>query len=366
MGTRSYKLARLLDTDDTNPAPLRIWIGAHEDVDTYNRSERLALNPIARAHLDRRGDRSWRQDRYGTILDQYEVAEVAQAEVAVLPRVVERTGRAELHSMIATAERHGLRTLVFGSHDLEPILSHSSAILMHAGPTRGRQPTASVLGLPYFLSDRAHEFEARPDGERPSVAFCGQGTSRTGVDALQTASRAVHLLRNRIRPCVVAPPLQGHLKLRSAALDHLHEHPGVDERFVIRDRYRAGVSTETERERTQAEFDENLRSATYALSVRGIGNFSARFYEALSFGRVPLFVDTDCVLPFEDQIDWRSRTVWADALNVSSIGDLLVRSHPEVMADPGRSAEALRSLWEEWLSRDGFFRQLVPVLRSML
>ena len=69
------------------------------------------------------------------------------------------------------------------------------------------------------------------------------------------------------------------------------------------------------------KFDDNLRSATYALCIRGAGNFSARFYEALSFGRVPLFVDTRCVLPLEDDIDWRHHCVWVDRSDVGRIGD---------------------------------------------
>lgn len=135
---------------------------------------------------------------------------------------------------------------------------------------------------------------------------------------------------------------------------------------MIRDQYRAGASSDADRERTQSEFDDNLRSSTYALCVRGTGNFSARFYEALSFGRVPLFVNTNCVLPLEDLIDWRSRSVWIEANDVDKIGDRLVRAHPEVLNDPDRSAAELRRLWVSHLTSDGFFSHLPGVIRSLL
>lgn len=42
-------------------------------------------------------------------------------------------------------------------------------------------------------------------------------------------------------------------------------------------------------------------------------------------------------MPFEDKIDWRSRTVWLDHTEVDSIGDRLMSAHPEVLVDPERS-----------------------------
>ena len=135
---------------------------------------------------------------------------------------------------------------------------------------------------------------------------------------------------------------------------------------MVRDRYRAGSTTDTDRDRTQAEFDDNLRSATYALCVRGTGNFSARFCEALSFGRVPLFVDTDCLLPFDEEIDWRAHTVWIDQTEVADIGPRLMEVHAGVLADPARSPQAQRDLWSGWLTQDGYFRHLVATLRTLL
>ena len=164
----------------------------------------------------------------------------------------------------------------------------------------------------------------------------------------------------------MAPPLRGHVGLRSRSLRRLAADPRVDDRFIIRDRYRAGAADEATRARTGEEFDANLRSATYALCVRGTGNFSARFYEALSLGRVPLFVDTRCVLPFEDEIDWWAHTVWLDRSEVDAIGDRLVDAHPHVLADPARRPDVLRRLWEERLTQEGFHSHLPGAVRALL
>lgn len=46
----------------------------------------------------------------------------------------------------------------------------------------------------------------------------------------------------------------------------------------------------------------DIQNADFILSVKGDGSFFCRFYEALSLGRIPFFIDTDCILPFENMI----------------------------------------------------------------
>ena len=52
-------------------------------------------------------------------------------------------------------------------------------------------------------------------------------------------------------------------------------------------------------------FNENLKNSEFTFCPRGNGNFSIRFYEALSSGRIPVLIKTDNELPFEKYIDWK-------------------------------------------------------------
>lgn len=349
---------------DAGADPLRVWAGDLSGLDVTARSARLALSPIVRAHLDHRLDPERRALRYGSLLTHYRLTDLADAEVALLPVELGSASPDDVRTRLAAAERHGLRTLVFANGDLEPLLPSASMILLHAGPTRGAQPSATSIAVPYFFTDRWSGAD-RADPEPPTVAFCGQGTSGRGAALGLTARRAVLAARQRRSPDVVTPPIRGHIGLRAQALRALQNDPRIDDRFVIRDRYRAGAVTDDERARTQREFDDNLRSATYALCVRGTGNFSARFYEALSFGRIPLFVDTGCVLPFEDEIDWRRRCVWIDESEVDDIADILVADHGVNRHAPDRTEASLRRLWEERLTQHGFFAHIVTTLRHL-
>ncbi len=221
-------------------SPLRLWAGEALGVDMTDRRQRLGLNPVVRAHLDRRHAEASRAERYGSLLTCFRVVpDLSDAEVAVVAPVVGRSLPDGIRGQIAAAESHGLRTLVFGSHDLEPIMPSASVILLHPGPTRGAQPHADVLALPYLFADRSHGVPTRTEAPRPTVAFCGQGRSRPLPAAGHASRRAGALALNRLRRRTVTAPIRGHVSLRAAALRHLAGHPEVDDHFVIRDRYRA-------------------------------------------------------------------------------------------------------------------------------
>jgi len=63
------------------------------------------------------------------------------------------------------------------------------------------------------------------------------------------------------------------------------------------------------------EFIHGLSNAEFICCPRGVGNFSIRFYETLSAGRIPVFVNTDMILPFEDEINWTKLGVIAPTVD---------------------------------------------------
>jgi hypothetical protein len=56
-----------------------------------------------------------------------------------------------------------------------------------------------------------------------------------------------------------------------------------------------------------------MRDSEFVFCPRGTGNFSIRFYETLYYGRIPIIIDTDIVLPFSDLINWDEIIVIGDS-----------------------------------------------------
>ena len=113
----------------------------------------------------------------------------------------------------------------------------------------------------------------------------------------------------------------------------------------------------------QSTFMRNMVDSDYILCTRGFGNYSFRLYEALSCGRIPVFVDTDCLLPFPENPLWQSATQWIEEADVRSIGERILRRH---LATPPRTFVewqlTARRLWDECLSPLAFFRRLAATV----
>ena len=100
-----------------------------------------------------------------------------------------------------------------------------------------------------------------------------------------------------------------------------------------------------------------MLTSPYSLCVRGAGNYSARFYEALAMGRIPVLVNTDCILPLDDKINWKQHCIWVENNNLDSMIEKIDNFHRKVSEDEFRSLQNLnRQLWKEKLTYDGFYK----------
>ena len=137
-------------------------------------------------------------------------------------------------------------------------------------------------------------------------------------------------------------------------------------RFIVRDQFafnqwgvlQPGGTPETAAKRRQ-EFIENLNTTDYALCARGLANASIRFSEALSLGRIPLFVNTHCVLPYDWIIDWKKACMWIEESELGNVGLLLRERHAQLSSEEFAAKQMLaRELFVKWISPAGFFREL--------
>lgn len=59
----------------------------------------------------------------------------------------------------------------------------------------------------------------------------------------------------------------------------------------------------------KTEFEENIYNNHFNIANRGRGNFSIRFYQILSAGRIPVLLDTNILLPFSNEINYNEHIV---------------------------------------------------------
>jgi hypothetical protein len=205
------------------------------------------------------------------------------------------------------------------------------------------------------------EISARPRRPRPLVGFCGfSPTDAPSPTSLRRRARRLAGNRKRALQVRLGRLSPGH-SARARALRSLASSSLVDTNFVLRGEFMGGAILDNRPDaaalqRVRADYVRNMVESDYVLCARGAGNFSYRLYETLSCGRIPVFVDTDCVLPLDFAVRWRDFCVWVDERDLESIGDRVAEFH-EGLSD-GEFAELQREcrrLWETHVSPQGFF-----------
>ena len=221
------------------------------------------------------------------------------------------------------------------------------------------------IGMPAFINDplqkyfQTNEVQYPLHSPRPVVGFCGQADATFTKNAKEISIRIRHYLKYAINKTKNLPqPIQSTSRLRADLLRKLEKAEDISTNFIKRKKYRAGVKADKGQHETTLEFYNNISDSQYTVCVRGGGNFSVRFYETLAMGRIPVFVNTDCLLPLADQIDWKKHCVWVEVSEKNKIAEKVKAFHQQHTQESlFKLMQANRKLWEENMRIGRFFRR---------
>ena len=144
---------------------------------------------------------------------------------------------------------------------------------------------------------------------------------------------------------------------RAKYLNYLKLNKNLKTDFIFRDKYRAGIKAEEDKADTTKEFFKNIYENPYTFCMRGSGNFSVRFYEVLAVGRIPVLLDTDCLLPLDGIINWNEHCVFINDPDYNSLNNEIVNFHNNITDEAFiKLQESNRKLWEDILTRHSFFK----------
>jgi hypothetical protein len=306
-----------------------------------------------------------RRRMYGAQVDRYQVVDSpADADLCVLPLAWNHYYRHGIlkmaHEFISRARAHGtpVATWVTGDSGVR-VPDRGVYVFRQSGYAARRLPNQHAL--PVFIRDPAPAGVStaliRIQGSRPVVGFCGQAADdlpRQGVKSLRTAFRNAAFAAGftEVEPESLYPPT----RFRAHALRLLERSNLVETRFIARRSYGGDARTAVELSRNRAEFWANIRDTDYTVCIRGSGNFSQRLYEVLAMGRIPIFVNTDCILPADHLIEWNRYCVWVEAGELEQLPARVAEHHASFDAQGFEELQlACRALWKEHLSYPGFF-----------
>lgn len=115
-----------------------------------------------------------------------------------------------------------------------------------------------------------------------------------------------------------------------------------------------------DKQKGREKFLNNLQNNIFILCPRGCGNFSYRFYETMCFGRIPVFINTDAVLPFENLIDYKNDIVFVEENEIHLLPDIIKQYCDK--NDLLEKQKKCRTIWENYFSPQGFLNTIPTIL----
>ena len=113
------------------------------------------------------------------------------------------------------------------------------------------------------------------------------------------------------------------------------------------------------------KFFKNIKNNLYALCVRGGGNFSFRLGEVLMMGRIPILIDTDCILPFPDLIPYDTNFIRIPIKKIDDMVNIIEKYHESHTEEELiQIQKENRLIWETYYVPSNAFSQVKSIINS--
>ncbi|MGB0982318.1 MAG: exostosin domain-containing protein [Winogradskyella sp.] len=227
------------------------------------------------------------------------------------------------------------------------------------------QKTSQEKIIPFFLTDplqsifNQQDFKKRSYHNQPTVGFCGQANA----SRYNAAKEIIRIISKNVLYYIgvqkeLPQKIQSTTFIRAKILKRIENSTGIKSNFIRRKQYRAGATTKKQRQVTTLEYYQNMMDSDYIVCIRGAGNFSVRLYETLAMGRIPVFINTNCMLPLDDIINWKEHMVWVDFDEIDKINDLILAHYNKMNTEHLNSLFSKnRIMWQEHLGMLDFFKK---------
>jgi hypothetical protein len=190
--------------------------------------------------------------------------------------------------------------------------------------------------FPWFESN-LFDFKPVIPQEAPSVGFCGAATDTWRLARRRRGGR-FHFERTEI-------------------INVFKNTTDIQTNAIIRPiYYRETIRRRHPDWRTQ--YLNNLQNNIFNICYRGAGNFSLRFYEVLSSGRIPIVVKSDSELPFENKIDWENTIILADTAEEAVEKTLFAWNNKDIV----KMQIECKRIHREYFTEEGFLKHLHEML----
>lgn len=275
-----------------------------------------------------------------------------------ITELLNQKGRSLIRNASEIAKKVGKPFGLYSNSDFIVDVEVDNAYLFTAG---AYQSKSFQIGIPATLPGDPYKkwigakWEALPYSARPSVGFCGQATTQPLKALKDLYTFSVAKIKNKLGLTLSNPgPVFLPAFQRATLLKYFEKESRFTTEFILRNQYKGGAITSAQNAQVEKDFYQNINSTLFTVCLRGMGNYSVRFFQTLAMGRIPILIDTDCKIPFQEfnQLDrfipiipYEKRSEVADVVYEYFIS----KTPDELIAIQGKC----REIWMEYYQKDG-------------
>lgn len=263
---------------------------------------------------------------------------------------------------------HNKKILIFTHSDFDEDIPVPNSIIFRTSQYRYKKGDNEII-MPAYAEDLSvgKEMVWRVKGDKAIVGFCGWADFKNFKQKLIFYLKVIVLkIRNKFADNKSPVHYKG-LWFRRRALQILRNSHLIKTNFLIRNTFSGHQNTiSLNPEKARREYIDNMISSDFILTIKGDGNFSLRFYEALSLGRIPLFINTDCVLPLENLIHYKDFVLFVDYQDIERIDKILSDFYAQLSTEDFLDMQKkARDIFERYLRIDSFFKNIPAILDQL-
>jgi len=274
-----------------------------------------------------------------TFKDVFTKTELNDCEYVVITSIDNKISllKEELHSFIKTVREKNKKILFFGQGDIEEGYIPELYGFNFKNNLYKSKKYKNEFSLTSLASDRAPKFKFIPCLDDVSVGFCG---------ATDRFNREYYL--NEIKAT------------------------GFKTDFIIKNGPAWGTETphDCRNNETLTDIQNNAKNIFYknilnnlfTLCIRGWGNYSYRFCQTICLGRIPILIDTDCSLPYEEIFDYENHIIIVKSCdNINQKINQFLKQNADKLVD---IQQKLYKFGNTYLTPDGYFKNINKLIEN--
>lgn len=286
------------------------------------------------------------------------VNSIKDCHVAILPFEYDAAKQQLVNEISDEANKEGKKLVIFFNSDSVEEIKAKNSIILRTSFFRSQQKNNEFAYPGWSVDFKQYISEINPlhKQPQPEVSYCGY------VDSLEEPKKSLTEMIGSLLKGTSKENTDNGRKVRGRMVRRILTDKRIRPNFIIRDGFWAqGIN---DKHKVRKEYAENMFASPYALVTRGAGNFSYRLIEVMSCGRIPVFVNTDAVLPMENKINWKKQMVWIEEKELDKLNDIILDFHNKISdTDFTDLQKTNRMLYEKYLSPIGYFNNLNSLVR---